>query len=71
MSNLRSYKELTYQFVSVLSNGEGLSAIWASLNFWFHVEEERDFFLIFLAGPQEVRVGQVGLYRCIYLPMKS
>ena len=33
VSNLRSFKESTCQFVSVLSNGEGLSAIWASLNF--------------------------------------
>ena len=38
VSNLRSSKELTCQFVSVLSNGEGLSAIWASLNFWLHYE---------------------------------
>ena len=37
-SNLRSSKEFTGQFVSVLSNGEGLSAIWASLNFWSHCE---------------------------------
>ena len=40
-SNLHSSKELICQFVSVLSNGEGLSAIWASLNFWFHVENQR------------------------------
>ena len=39
VSNLRSSKELTCQFVSVLSNGEGLSAIWASLNFWLHYYE--------------------------------
>jgi len=41
VSNLRSSKELTCQFVFALSNGEGLSAIWASLNFWFHVENLR------------------------------
>ncbi len=33
VSNFSSSKEFTGQFVSVLSNGEGLSAIWASLNF--------------------------------------
>ena len=31
--NLQSSKESSCQFVSVLLNGEGLSAIWASLNF--------------------------------------
>ena len=41
VSNLRTSKELTCQFVSVLSNGEGLSAIWASLNFWLHYENQR------------------------------
>ena len=42
VSSLRSSKDLTFHFVSVLSNNEGLSAIWASLNFWFHIENLRD-----------------------------
>ena len=33
VSNLQSSKESSCQFVSVLLNGEGLSAFWASLNF--------------------------------------
>ena len=38
VTNSQSSKELSCQFVPVLSNGEGLNSIWASLNFWSHSE---------------------------------
>ena len=52
VSNLQSSKESTCQFVSVLLNGEGLSAIWASLNFIykykFVVILEKNYICIFV-----------------------
>ena len=38
VTNSRSSKELSCQFVPVLSNGEGLKLIWALLEFWRHCE---------------------------------
>ena len=46
---------------AVLSNGEGLSAIWASLNFWLHVEN--------LCGPGHTKKikGYAALLSALYV----
>ena len=38
VTNSQSSKKQSCQFVHILSNGEGLNSIWASLNFWSHCE---------------------------------